>query len=232
MARKRNVPAVRDEPLLPWEKQKGEPGTAFWAFSVYRDLGPRRSLTKVGEIAGETGVAAASSVERWSSRWKWVERADAWDRDQDRKRTAERDEALASARRSEVIAGSAAMTAIINRLRGRAASEGVPAVQALDPNAIEWGDFNGVANAAMKLLDSGLGEAGADLKGTVLVRVTAFQDFARALADVALAWGEAGMREVYARNGELSPEALDALILRRRDLFIEDGEALFRKALR
>lgn len=64
----------------PWEKQEGESAKAFEAFVIYRDLAEDRSQVKVAEALGKNITLMA----RWSSRWKWVERVDAWDREQDR----------------------------------------------------------------------------------------------------------------------------------------------------
>jgi len=51
-----------------WERIQGETGLAYAAFRRFRDLGPRRSL-----------VGARSIERRWSYRWRWAERAAAWD---------------------------------------------------------------------------------------------------------------------------------------------------------
>lgn len=46
----------------------GESGKAFLAFRAFRDLGPLRSLSGARPIE-----------RRWSYRWRWAERAGAWD---------------------------------------------------------------------------------------------------------------------------------------------------------
>jgi hypothetical protein len=67
--------------LKPTDPQPGEPGTSFAGFVLYREM-PRvnRSLREVGRRLGRS----ESLIERYSSRWNWVERARAWDRDQAR----------------------------------------------------------------------------------------------------------------------------------------------------
>lgn len=72
----------------PWEQQPGETAKAYQAFCVYRDLGAGRSLSiayestgkgrsKTGERSGKT--EAPRLWERWSSKYKWVERSQAYD---------------------------------------------------------------------------------------------------------------------------------------------------------
>ena len=68
----------------PWERQPDEPSKAFHAFTVYRDLGPaKRSLAAVSlDLYGErTGCkrGAPGRVREWSGRYRWRERAEAWD---------------------------------------------------------------------------------------------------------------------------------------------------------
>ena len=64
----------------PWERQLYESRKAFEAFCIYRDMGPARSLVKVGRELGKS----TQLVERWSAKWNWVERTAEWGDDQDR----------------------------------------------------------------------------------------------------------------------------------------------------
>jgi hypothetical protein len=65
----------------PWERQKGESTKAFEAFSIYRDMGPERSLRKVADQLGKSRAL----IERWSRLWKWVERTREYDNDLEKK---------------------------------------------------------------------------------------------------------------------------------------------------
>lgn len=59
--------------MLAWERQPEETARAYEAFVVYRDLGPARSLAKVGQALGKsTGL-----MERWSRTHEWVARVEA-----------------------------------------------------------------------------------------------------------------------------------------------------------
>lgn len=53
----------------------GETGKAFEAFRIYRDMGDKRSIAKVGIELGKSDKL----LERWSSKYSWVERATSWD---------------------------------------------------------------------------------------------------------------------------------------------------------
>ncbi len=58
-----------------WQKQPGESRQAFAAFVAFRDAGATRSITKVA-----AGLSKSRGLmSRWSSRWNWHGRADAWD---------------------------------------------------------------------------------------------------------------------------------------------------------
>jgi hypothetical protein len=98
--------------LKPWEQCDGESAPAFHAFTIYRDLGPRRSLVKVQEVLDEERAARkrrhnggeeqapikpqsspkkrqpSGDLKLWSRGHDWVVRALEWDREQDRIRRA------------------------------------------------------------------------------------------------------------------------------------------------
>lgn len=64
----------------PWERQDDESDEAFEAFQIYRDMGVGRSMAAVRKELGKS----QSLMERWSSKYSWVDRAKAWEREQDR----------------------------------------------------------------------------------------------------------------------------------------------------
>jgi hypothetical protein len=57
-----------------YDRQPGESEKEFTAFRSYLDLGPKRSLAKVGRRLGKSKAL----MERWSSQWKWVARVKAY----------------------------------------------------------------------------------------------------------------------------------------------------------
>ena len=71
----------------PWQQLPGESIKAYQAFVVYRNLDPKeRSLQRVGSEL----VKSRQLLSRWSSKWSWVERAQAWDNFQEIKRLEKR----------------------------------------------------------------------------------------------------------------------------------------------
>jgi len=71
-----------DEPM-PWERQSEESSQAFEGFCAYRDLSFGRTIEKARKQVGKS----ASLLKRWSSRYSWVDRVQAWDEEQDRTAT-------------------------------------------------------------------------------------------------------------------------------------------------
>jgi hypothetical protein len=63
-----------------WERQMGESIKAFKAFNEYLMMGDERSLAKVREKCGKS----LRLIERWSAKWRWVERVQAFEDDQAR----------------------------------------------------------------------------------------------------------------------------------------------------
>jgi hypothetical protein len=54
----------------PAEQQPKESAVAFEAFRTYLEMGPQRSVSKVGRALGKSKTL----IDRWSSRHKWVQR--------------------------------------------------------------------------------------------------------------------------------------------------------------
>ncbi len=62
-------------PKNPWERQPGETAAPWRGFQVYRELGPGRTLVAA---AGKLGIRP-QTARRYSAKWRWGERAHAWD---------------------------------------------------------------------------------------------------------------------------------------------------------
>lgn len=92
----------RTEKINPWERQPGESEKAYEAFCIYRDAGEKRSINMVYQKC----TKSVSLLRRWSVRWRWVERAAAYDKDLERQRHKERRKQAAEAEKRQLrIAG-------------------------------------------------------------------------------------------------------------------------------
>jgi hypothetical protein len=76
-----------DETPKPWYRRPQEPARPYRLFKIFLELGEGRTLGAVvetdGEQAEDVGRRAISrrTVERYSSRWHWIERSHAYDAD-------------------------------------------------------------------------------------------------------------------------------------------------------
>jgi hypothetical protein len=68
---------MRDEEDQDWDRLTGESSKAYHHFCLYRDMGPTRSLRQMANVPGCTSVRR--QLNRWSSKWRWVERSHAYD---------------------------------------------------------------------------------------------------------------------------------------------------------
>jgi hypothetical protein len=82
----------------PWEPQPNEPAIWYTRFAEYLRLGPTRTMQRVRDnLCQETGKTSYKCGGHWSvaaQKWRWQERARAWDIDQcqryaDERRTME-----------------------------------------------------------------------------------------------------------------------------------------------
>jgi hypothetical protein len=209
-----------EEELLPWEKQRRESAKAFAAFVLYRDLRAQRSLTKVVRLQYETGTPTSrSQLGEWSARWSWVERADAFDREEDKVAREEHGRMVSEARRTEAMAGTLMLGAAIRRLAGETESQKdeAAAIKALDLNKTTAR----LADTGAKLLDKGLA-VGPDFHDVTTVSGAAVYDLARALLVLATEELERGMRAAVGANGDLG-----SLVAQHQNRLIEETSRLY-----
>jgi hypothetical protein len=88
-----------------WERLKGESNRCYYAFTLYRNMGPTRSLAKVSEQMQNhkqeyskkpkkpepaldqnrtKTVPKISTLKYWLAKYNWTSRAEAWDAEQDK----------------------------------------------------------------------------------------------------------------------------------------------------
>lgn len=85
-----------------WDQQPGETNVAYYLFCLYRDLPlfersavrVRSDAMQINPTTGEPGkTRGLRQIEKYRSRWFWVERARAYDRSEDEKRRRKHTEA-------------------------------------------------------------------------------------------------------------------------------------------
>ena len=86
-AGKSKAPDGKAEEPNPWERMPGESDKAFAKFCAYRDMGAGRSLARLCQLHPGNKGWGHRAVEDLCSRWRWVDRARAWDDEQDRVRS-------------------------------------------------------------------------------------------------------------------------------------------------
>ncbi len=75
----------------PWHRQPDESAKAYEAFRIYREMGPSRSISKAARKLNKSTMVLA----RWSTRWSWQERIQAWDDNQSEKHLVDEENARA-----------------------------------------------------------------------------------------------------------------------------------------
>jgi hypothetical protein len=88
------APDFPDEIRQPWDRQQGEGDKAWLCFSIYRDLPhenppvPRSQRVVSSRVypGKSPGKGVVKEIGGWSARWRWVERAAAYDTMLDRQK--------------------------------------------------------------------------------------------------------------------------------------------------
>jgi hypothetical protein len=130
--RSTDPPVFVDEHPEPWDRQPGEGDKAWRAFCLYRDaelpggIGERlqRRVTEVMHPNARPTSGRSKEVCMWSARWRWVERARAFDAHLDKVKQEEF--------RAAIRADMDTNIQIYRAMRGR----GSRALLATDPEAI------------------------------------------------------------------------------------------------
>jgi hypothetical protein len=133
----------------PWERSLGEPSKAFAKFALYRNMGPTRSLARVGEVVG-VGTARCEAL---SAKWGWVARAQAWDAEQDRLARLEVEEETREMHRRHVRLAMAMANKAGARLVGGKVLVGGQEVivPALDPSKLTVTEVVRLVEAAVRI---------------------------------------------------------------------------------
>lgn len=125
---------------LEWERQPGETEAPWAAFVIFRDLTSSRTIQRAAEITAETRRGTADSVRTqftiWAKKYRWRERAEAYDIYLDRRRREARETEMEAIDRRQMQEGQTLQTAGMRRIVGDARA----GVIALEPNTMDWSD--------------------------------------------------------------------------------------------
>lgn len=124
------------EPAAIWLRRRTESAAAYSAFVVYREQTPPRSIRK----AARALARGQRTLEEWSSKYKWVERAAAYTDHLDQLVLVAQEEDIVRRRREaneQAFQLAQAMRGLIRaRLLGVMDDEGKPIVAPLDPTEL------------------------------------------------------------------------------------------------
>ena len=132
----------------PWERQQDETSKAYEAFTVYRDLGTNRSITKTSQTLNKN----RTTIAEWSTKYDWVKRAAAWDSEQDRIRQAQVEEIKKMRKRHADIASAMLIKA-------------AQALKNIPQDEIKPGDISRMVDVASKLERISRGDVGEVIEG-------------------------------------------------------------------
>lgn len=127
----------------PWERQQGESAKAFAKFAIYRDMGPGRSLEKVGKASG----VSAARMEQLSVRHHWVARAEAWDDEGDRIKRAAHTREIAEMSERHARMAVSVLNKVVSRLIGDKANNVLP----IDPASLNARDLATLLDIGVKV---------------------------------------------------------------------------------
>lgn len=86
---------------MPWERQKNESHQAFEAFHEYCLLGADRSIRKVAQSLNKS----VALLGKWSSKWKWIDRAAEYDNELVRQEVQTAKKEIAEMRKRQIEIG-------------------------------------------------------------------------------------------------------------------------------
>ena len=124
-----------------WESQTGEPKKAWRAFVVFRDLGEERGVYAVRDHAGFP--TSYKMLMQWADKYRWMERAAAYDRMIDRRRQRAHIEEVEAMARRQVHIGQTLQSRGLEYVK-----------EELDDPAKRAKNLN--ANTALRFIDTGV----------------------------------------------------------------------------
>lgn len=128
----------------PWERQDGESPQAWRAFQAFRDLGQDRTI----RAAAERIDRSRATLVKYSMDFAWMDRAAAWDREQDRQAQKAQLAAIKRMRKTHADLGSAMLV------------KAAKALKSLSDDEIKAGDISRMVEVGSKLERIARGDVG------------------------------------------------------------------------
>jgi Mg-chelatase subunit ChlI len=96
-----------------WDRRSNETSKAYAAFTIYRDMGPERSIALVAEECRKN----ISLMNRWSQRHQWVSRVHDYEAHLEKVAQASREKEIADMRKRHVTLGMALQSKAAEKLK-------------------------------------------------------------------------------------------------------------------
>jgi hypothetical protein len=189
-----NGAAVEARTRESWEKLKGESYKAWEAFTVYRDMGPARTITRVAEHLHK----ARPLIAGWSRKWHWVERASDYDEYLDRQGREVIEDARRRMLEEHAELGHSLVTMARQRMNGDPDSGIVP----LNANRLSPQDVARFTELGTKTERLARGEPTEFIRGALYVAPEELSRIASNLIDIAMRHIPEGEQAGFVREVE------------------------------
>lgn len=120
-----------------WERLENESDEAYRAFSFYRDMGVTRTVKKTAALYYHDAIEKVSIVNqgqmanllRWSKRWMWVARVEAFDLEESRQRSLKKQKQRVESSDFQYSVGTLLLQRAVQTLRLLGPDEMIPLAQ-------------------------------------------------------------------------------------------------------
>jgi hypothetical protein len=187
-----NGVAVRERES--WEKLKGESYKAWEAFTVYRDMGPTRTLARAGQHLGK----GRAIIEEWSAKHHWVDRASDYDEYLDRQQR----EVMEDARRKMLETHAEVASTMVAKASQRLTGDPDNNVLALNVNRLSPQDVARWLELGSKTERLARGEPTEFIRGALYVAPEELSRIAGGLIEIALRHIPEGEQPSFVREVE------------------------------
>jgi hypothetical protein len=183
----RHVKPYDDEE--PWAQREDESGRAYEGFVQYRDYEGGRATRSLMKVARKH-TRSKAQLQEWSTKYDWVKRVEAWDREQDRiKYEARREEIEKMEKRHAQVALEVLAKAI----------EGLKSVtgEGLSPrDVLQWlGEAVRIERLSRGASTENVMQELVGGRGGSAIEIYTFDEYAAAAAVAAITGGSAGDRQ-------------------------------------